>query len=105
MDLNPAPPADWRSSTGPYEIAEHALLTRSNLLILLNAWLDSGEESHAKQDWHTLNYWAARLRPLWVGSPESERRDVSDGAGKETVVVICNRSGTENGIIMLLMLL
>ena len=61
-----------------------------------------------------MNYWATRLRPLWdrvdssssssstwgssnaEGSPSSEPPRES-GGDTETVVVVCNRSGSENG--------
>jgi protein N-terminal amidase len=91
MDLNPFPPADWRGADGPYELASHAWSTRTDVLVLLNAWLDSGHDPADVHDWHTLNYWAARLRPLWDIDTENT------GAPKQTLVVICNRTGTENG--------
>ena len=98
MDLNAQPPAQWTTIDGPYEIADHAAANRSNILVLLNAWLDSGivEEDETEEegsDWSTLNFWASRLRPLWVNA--STRPDIE--TGHETVVVVCNRSGTENG--------
>lgn len=115
MDLNTQPPALW-TLDGPYEIADFALEKKANMLILLNAWLDSGEESEEAKDWRTLNFWAARLRPLWAGTTElederegedsdsdthSELRGDSEtdttALGHETIVVICNRSGRENG--------
>ncbi|KAL1742339.1 carbon-nitrogen hydrolase [Schizophyllum fasciatum] len=100
MDLNAQPPAIWTLEEGPYEIAEHARAHRSHLLVLLNNWLDSGEEPEEATDWHTLNFWAARLRPLW--QKENGMDTVGDGnsdaeEGQRTVVVICNRTGTENG--------
>jgi len=95
MDLNPRSP--WTIDGGPYELADHCLQTGSNLLILLNAWLDSGEEEDRNEDLSTMNYWATLLRPLWY-------RKGDEGAGLkeapedvETVVVVCNRSGIENG--------
>ena len=106
MDLNPQPPTLWTLATGPYEIADHCLATKSRLLILLNSWLDSENDPDAKQDWHTLNYWAARLRPLWQrneaecsGEDEEEFADddEDEGDGEETIVVVCNRTGQENG--------
>ena len=108
MDLNPQIP-EWRLAEGPYEIADYCISKKANLLILLNAWLDSGKETEEVNDWSTLNYWAARLRPLWTdGSEGSASEDDtsedqpdskadSEQRGDETVVVICNRSGEENG--------
>jgi len=105
MDLNPRSP--WSFDGGPYELAEHCLKTGSNLLILLNAWLDSGRDQEQEEDFSTMNYWATLLRPLWdrvgststgssngEGSPSEPPREPGD---TETVVVICNRSGSENG--------
>jgi len=91
MDLNPFPPADWRGTEGPYELASHAWSNGTNVLVLLNSWLDSGHDPADAHDWHTLNYWAARLRPLW------DIDTGNTGARKQTLVVICNRTGTENG--------
>jgi protein N-terminal amidase len=104
MDLNPHPQVTWTLGGGPYEMADYCLANKSDLLIMLNAWLDSGEDEQADEDWRTLNYWAARLRPLWAkdadGSPESptnsERRNASPDS-RRTVVLVCNRCGEENG--------
>lgn len=115
MDLNVQPPAEWVGlDTGPYEIAEYCVAQRTRVLVLLNAWLDSKEAPEEEKDWRTINYWALRMRPLWAkvvaeGWPDSEdedrHSDGSDGAGEEQgrqdgeelLVVICNRTGTENG--------
>ena len=97
MDLNPRSP--WTIEGGPYELADHCLQTGSNLLILLNAWLDSEKEEDIDEDISTMNYWATLLRPMWY-QKEVEPND--EGVEKaledvETVVVVCNRSGIENG--------
>ncbi|KAF8644683.1 hypothetical protein AX16_008343 [Volvariella volvacea WC 439] len=108
MDLNPRPEATW-TLEGPYEIADDCVKHKTNLLVMLNAWLDSGEEKEEKHDWQTLNYWGARLRPLWVnkememrsdeGVEEDEDSGDTDGDGvPETIVVVCNRTGHENGV-------
>jgi len=105
MDLNPQSPS-WTLDEGPYELADHCQKTESGLLILLNAWLDSEEVMDMEEDISTMNYWATRLRPLWYrmpvgnngedGEPEvAEPQNISEDP--ETIVVICNRSGTENG--------
>ncbi|KII90933.1 hypothetical protein PLICRDRAFT_39512 [Plicaturopsis crispa FD-325 SS-3] len=97
MDLNVQPPAVWTLDDGPYELAQHALDTQSNILVILNAWLasdqdpDSGSDAD-DADWKTLNYWAARLQPLW------RERQGPKSAGHTTAVVVCNRTGVENGI-------
>lgn len=106
MDLNPQIP-NWTYAGGPFEIADHCVSKKSNLLILLNAWLDSGAEIEEKHDWQTLNYWAARTKPLWSNGNDSDSDNDSDSSAKEqdigkadsneTLVVICNRSGQENG--------
>jgi len=69
---------------------------------LLNAWLDSEEEQDEEEDVSTLNYWATLLRPLWYRIGSDSRRETDselpDGLeDTETVVVVCNRSGVENG--------
>jgi protein N-terminal amidase len=103
QDLNPQPPTPWRLAEGPYELADYCLQNNTRLLILLCSWLDSKEEG--KQDMGTVQYWAARLRPLWTnGNDEDEGEDEEDESdfdtavnGEETIVAICNRSGEENG--------
>lgn len=104
MDLNAQPPALWTLEDGPYEIAQHCLDKKANVLVLLNAWLDSCREFDDPKDWSTLNFWAARLRPLWARSEdiedEGDEEEPPQNNGidsRETIVIICNRSGTENG--------
>lgn len=121
MDLNTQPPAEWSLEDGPYEIADHCIQKNANVLLLLNAWLDSGDELEDPKDWRTLNYWAARLRPLWTrreevedegsesDSESSQSEPAGDGdgdgvvthhhehPGQETIVIVCNRCGEENG--------
>ncbi|KIK69821.1 hypothetical protein GYMLUDRAFT_34230 [Collybiopsis luxurians FD-317 M1] len=101
-DLNVTDSDEWTLEGGPYEMADYALRQNSNILILLNAWLDSGKEMEEETDWHTLNYWAARLRPLWVKNSlnQDSNRLSEDGQhldGKEMIVAVCNRTGEENG--------
>ena len=118
MDLNVQPPATWDFTLGPYEVAEYCIAQKTNLLVLLNAWLDSKESFEDDTDWRTINYWALRLRPLWAkvveadAKAEAEERDDSGESdsteehttgsegrkpGEELVVVVCNRCGEENG--------
>ncbi|KAK1230818.1 hypothetical protein PQX77_006090 [Marasmius sp. AFHP31] len=111
MDLNVQPPAVWDSLDGPYELASYTHAQDSDVLILLNAWLDSGKDVEERSDWSTLNFWAARLQPLWgsdtssdLKSPKesSDSEDKTDDSQstegrKHTAVVVCNRSGEENG--------
>jgi protein N-terminal amidase len=113
MDLNPQID-NWMLSHAPYELASHCISNKANVLILLNAWLDSEKSQDEAHDWSTLNYWAARLQPLWANDEEnrSDDHDSESGEpptlsangvdesklkGKETIVVISNRSGEENG--------
>ncbi|KAF4590237.1 Carbon-nitrogen hydrolase [Pleurotus pulmonarius] len=100
MDLNAQPPYDWTIEEGPYELADHCITHKANLLILLNAWLQSEKGSKDDDtDWSTLNFWAARLRPLWAESDNSvEQPDVDSPGTQRTVVIACNRSGEENGV-------
>jgi protein N-terminal amidase len=105
MDLN-RQIGDWTLSKAPYEIASHSLSNKANVLILLNAWLDSGVDLKEAHDWSTLNFWASRLRPLWASDEEEDHEsetletngvNESESKAKETIVVICNRCGEENG--------
>jgi protein N-terminal amidase len=99
MDLNPR--SSWTIDGGPYEVADHCLKTGSGLLILLNAWLDSEEERDREEDISTLNYWAMLLRPLWYRMDDGSKAEDADAPERledvETAVVVCNRSGVENG--------
>ena len=122
MDLNTQPPAVWSSlRTGPYELAAYCAVQRTRVLVLVNAWLDSKDGREDEPDWQTVNYWALRLRPLWVrvvregeeGDSDGDDDDGADGSDEsmerpgtvdqgrqpeeELVVVVCNRTGTENG--------
>ncbi|KAK7690121.1 hypothetical protein QCA50_006770 [Cerrena zonata] len=100
MDLNTQPPAVWSYDYGPYEMADHCIQQNANVLILLNAWLDSKQEPEKDRDWSTLEYWAARLRPLWSESDDgfSKEGQSSLNEPKKTNVIICNRTGEENGV-------
>jgi hypothetical protein len=106
-------------------------------LILLDAWLDSADpdlvstdsgDDHPtseksgdndvngiygewdEHDWENVNYWAARLRPLWVkegvegGFAENGDLQDADGGQEEMVAVVCNRFGEENGKLIYLSL-
>ncbi|KAJ6504696.1 carbon-nitrogen hydrolase [Mycena vitilis] len=90
MDLNAQPPHSWTIAEGPYEMANYCLTQKTDLLVLLNAWLDSEEQQEDEYDMHTMDYWAQRLRPLWSKSDGSPNV-------RETIVVVCNRGGHENG--------
>jgi len=92
MDLNVQRPFEWTSIDGPYEIASYCLAENSNLLILLNAWLESPEDIDGDHAWTTMDFWAQRLRPLW-----EQREGISTNDKREMNVVICNRTGNENG--------
>lgn len=91
-DLNVRKPREWTSLEGPYEIASHCISEKSNLLILLNAWLESPEDADEHQALSTMNFWAHRLIPLWEA-----REGVAADDGQEVNVIICNRTGEENG--------
>ncbi|KAF9075968.1 hydrolase [Rhodocollybia butyracea] len=99
MDLNAHPPADWQMRGPPHEIADYVLEQDVEILIFLNAWLDSEVYGYENEgigggvvDWTTVDFWAARLNPLW------EKDSVDSGNGdKVTSVVVCNRTGKEKG--------
>ena len=72
MDLNLTLPNNWTSIEGPYEFADDCLSKRTNVLILLDPRLDSGNEQGEKHDWYTLRYWSARLvRSLWKSDKDT----------------------------------
>lgn len=104
MDLNPHPP----NLGDEYEMASYCQSTHSDVLILLNAWLDTsmegnpasegievdeeGERDAMEPDWQTVRFWTGRLRPLWDASAST----ASDSHLRTTCVVVCNRTGLEN---------
>lgn len=90
MDLNAQPTHSWTIKDGPYELADYCLTEKTDILVLLNAWLDSAEQPEEEHDIHTLDFWAERLRPMWLESSLSL-------APRDTFVVVCNRGGAENG--------
>jgi len=92
MDLNVQKPYEWESIKGPYEIASYCIAENSNLLILLDAWLESPEDIGEDYAWTTMSFWAHRLLPLW-----QKQEEVSTNDQREMSVVICNRTGNENG--------
>ncbi|KAI0270014.1 hypothetical protein BC834DRAFT_864504 [Gloeopeniophorella convolvens] len=80
---------------------------RARVLVLLNAWIDSGVEEQRAEDWATLNAWATRLWPLWhrkkrTGGGGLGGGERADGEGEDededTLVLVCNRTGVEDGI-------
>lgn len=100
MDLNPFPSRPWTLDGGPYELADYCRSIvgkpRTKVLVLLNAWLDSHSNPDAKWDLDVLNYWASRLRPLWdLEHANKEEPHSSEEETKETVVIICNRCGSD----------
>ena len=103
MDLNAQPPALWTLEDGPYEIADHVVQSKAHVLLLLNAWLDSERNTEEAKDWSTLNFWAMRLRPLWArsegdGEDGEENTEASEtSSDRDTIVIVCNRCGKENG--------
>jgi protein N-terminal amidase len=90
MDLNPQPPAIWTSKEGPYELASFAIDNDTRLLVILCAWLDSKEHTEDQWDRQTVDYWLARLLPLWRHIDDQQTE-------KDTIVAICNRTGADGG--------
>jgi protein N-terminal amidase len=102
MDLNPLPEnLTWPA---PCELASFALSNRSQILVILCAWLDSKEDPRSAWDTTTIQFWIERLLPLWSKSSPDLRpmngMEVPDDHD-ETIVVICNRSGLERGKMIL----
>jgi len=114
MDLNPHPPNTDDDLSPVYELAEFAIQKNARILVVLCAWLNSGDSPDSQWDMVNIGYWAERVRPLWErpgtsvdhagASPHglaldqgttSETPEVVEG--RETIVVICNRTGIERG--------
>lgn len=98
MDLNPMPNVtDWPA---PCELASFALSRRSRVLVLLCAWLRSEEDGNSPFSLTTIQYWIARLLPLWSKDSDALRpmdEYPASDEHDETIVVICNRTGLERG--------
>jgi len=85
MDLNPVD----SEKSHIYELASYTVVNNANILVLICAWKDSGDYLSEATDVATIRFWIKRCRPL---------AETSDGKhGKETVVVVCNRTGYERG--------
>ncbi|KIJ54807.1 hypothetical protein M422DRAFT_24696 [Sphaerobolus stellatus SS14] len=90
MDLNPFPSAVWTSlDDGPYELAAYVKEQDTRLLVILCAWLDSKDDPAKRWDLRTADYWLTRLLPLWYAKNGTTSE-------KETIVVVCNRCGSED---------
>lgn len=109
MDLNPFTGGAWSYATGPFELASYCKETsstkkRTRVLVVLCAWLDQMDDD-ASHNLHVLDYWMARLKPLWmensgeaVGTNDEDQVSPSgNSAEDETIVIVCNRCGEENG--------
>jgi len=110
MDLNPHPPNTDDDLSPVYELAEFALQKNARILVVLCAWLNSGDSPDSQWDMVNINYWVERVKPLWerpgtsvdhVGaSPHHFALDAgttSKVEDRETIVVVCNRTGIERG--------
>lgn len=93
----------------PCELTSFALSHKSRVLVLLCAWLESdvehrGTENGPSSNWcmTTIQYWISRSLPLWsTTSPELRQAGGAEvptpEEHDETIVVICNRNGSERG--------
>jgi len=109
MDLNPQNLDD--DSFPVCELAEFAIQKNARILVVLCAWLHSGDPPDSQWDIVNIDYWTERVRPLWERPEMSvihEGRSPLLGLGttsetlgvvedRETIVVICNRIGVERG--------
>jgi len=109
MDLNPQ---DMDRDSFPVcELAEFAKQKNARILVVLCAWLHSGDSPDSQWDMTNINYWVARVKPLWKRQETSVNNEgtspllgpgtTSETSGavedRETIVVICNRIGIEQG--------
>lgn len=114
MDICPHPPNTDDNPSPVYELADFAIQKNARILVVLCAWLDSGESPDSQLDMANINYWAERVRPLWerpgatidhAGAsphhlaidPGALSRTPEVAEDRETIVVICNRTGIERG--------
>ncbi|KAF4617422.1 hypothetical protein D9613_006199 [Agrocybe pediades] len=102
-DINPHE-EHGRQDGGPFEIADYCLSKNTDVLVLLNAWTDSKKKLEEDKDWSTLNHWAARMKPLWTDGKDENAElrsgnasEAPQGEGHDTIVVVANRCGEENG--------
>ncbi|KAG9036992.1 Carbon-nitrogen hydrolase [Tulasnella sp. JGI-2019a] len=89
MDLNPRPDSEWITGRSPKELADYCIEDDIGLLILPCAWLDSEAETNYNIDLHNIDYWCRRLDPLF--------NEENTGTTRETIVVVVNRTGFEQG--------
>ncbi|KAG9288174.1 hypothetical protein G9A89_020480 [Geosiphon pyriformis] len=97
MDINPY---RFMSPFTAFEFANFHKKQKTEIILCSMAWLDSDggsdEEIEGEDQYNylTINYWFQRLLPIYCnysGNPKSE--DL-----RNVVFVVCNRTGTENGI-------
>ena len=114
MDLNPHPPNMDDDPSPVYELAEFAVQKNARILVVLCAWLHSGYPPDSEWDTANIDYWTERVRPLWewpeisvnhAGTsipplalgPSTTRETLEAVEDRETIVVISNRTGIEQG--------
>ena len=114
MDICPHPPNTHDDPSPACELAEFAIEKNARILVVLCAWLNSGTSPDSQWDTENINYWAERVRPLWEWPVKSDNhagsslhqlalgpgttRETPDAVeSRETIVVICNRTGIERG--------
>ena len=115
MDLNPQP-SNTDDDPPPvyYELAEFAVQKNARILVVLCAWVHSGHSPDSQLDMINTAYWTERVRPLWerpeisvnhAGTslhppalgPSTTRETLEAVEDRETIVVISNRTGIEQG--------
>jgi protein N-terminal amidase len=108
MDLNPL---NLDDDPLVCELAEFTVQKNARILVVLCAWLHSGDSPDSQWDMVNIDFWTERVRPLWERpdiSVNHARTSLHVGPGKtretleavedrETIVVISNRTGIERG--------
>lgn len=95
MDLNPY---QFKAPFDAYEFANFHLQQRTKILLCSMAWLSSDvedEEDYDDREDSVIRYWCNRLLPLIINDNLNDNNGRNNG--NNILVVMCNRTGTEDG--------
>jgi protein N-terminal amidase len=112
MDINPYQfKADFRE----YEFANYHVQQQTDIILCSMAWLSCDEPQSLNSDDNdepnhsTIDYWCSRLLPYFTDSEAYcnifQTSPQNSGSKRNVLFVVCNRTGTENGLLFILLYL
>lgn len=109
MDINPY---QFKASFKDFEFANYHFRQQTDIILCSMAWLQSCDESLRSDDndepsHSTIDYWCSRLLPYFTDSEEYynvfQTSPQNSGPKRNVLFVACNRTGTENGSLFVLL--